>query len=95
MIVLKKVKSHQDVINYFKELLFCNTFIEKPNIKRLKNNNLLSEFPFYEELNVIKTDHAFKRYVLSCKFQLVEKKYSLIQLEKSESALRLVQGFPK
>ena len=29
-------------------------------IKRLKYIDLLSELPFYEELNVIKTDHAFK-----------------------------------
>ena len=88
MIVLKKVKSHQDVIKYFKELPFCNTYIEKPNIKRLKNNDLLSEFSFYEEFNVIKTDHAFKRYVLSYKVELVEKKYPLIQLEARESALK-------
>ena len=88
MIVLKKVKSHQDVIKYFKELPFCNTYIEKPNIKRLKNNDLLSEFSFYEELNVMKTNHAFKRYVLSYKVKLVEKKYPLIQLEASKSALK-------
>ena len=29
-------------------------------IKRLEYIDLLSELPFYEELNVIKTDHAFK-----------------------------------
>ena len=29
-------------------------------IKCLKYIDLLSELPFYEELNVIKTDHAFK-----------------------------------
>ena len=29
-------------------------------IKPLKYIDLLSELPFYEELNVIKTDHAFK-----------------------------------
>ena len=29
MTVLKKIKFHLDVMNYFKELLFYNTYIEK------------------------------------------------------------------
>ena len=56
MAVQKKIKTKQkllDVINYFKELTFYNTYIEKPKIKRLKNIDLLSELPFYEELSVV------------------------------------------
>ena len=53
MTILKKIESHPVVVNYFKELPFYNKYIEKPKIKRLKNIDLLSEFPFYEELNVI------------------------------------------
>ena len=60
MTVQEKIKSHPDVKNYFKELPFYNTYIEKSKIKRLKNIDLLSELPFYEELNVIKTVHVFK-----------------------------------
>ena len=48
MAVQKKIKTKQnllDVINYFKELSFCNTSTEKPKIKRLKNIDLLSELP--------------------------------------------------
>ena len=30
----------------------------------LKNIDLLSELPFYKELNVIKTNHAFGRYAM-------------------------------
>ena len=58
--VQKKIKFHPGLISYFKELPFNNTCIEKPKPERLKNIDLLSELPFYEELNVIKTDHAFK-----------------------------------
>ena len=29
-------------------------------VKRLKDIDLLSELPFYEELNAIKTDHSFR-----------------------------------
>ena len=36
MTALKKVKSHLDVVEYFKELPFYNKHIKKPNIKRLK-----------------------------------------------------------
>ena len=35
MTILSEIKSHSDVINYFKELLFYNKPIEKP-VKRLK-----------------------------------------------------------
>ena len=74
MIVQKKNKSHPYVINYFKELPFYHRYIEKPKIKRLKNIDLLSELPFYEELNVIKTDRAFRGYAMSYKVDLGEKK---------------------
>ena len=57
MTALKKVKSHPDVVDYFKELPFYNKHIEKKN-KCLRNIDLLSELPFYEELNAIKTNHA-------------------------------------
>ena len=36
-------------INYFKELPFYNSFIEKPKIKRLSDINLLAELPFYDQ----------------------------------------------
>ena len=43
-----KVKSHPDVVDNFKEILFYNKPIEKPNVKRLKNIDQLAELPFYE-----------------------------------------------
>ena len=39
--------------------------MKKIKTKPLKNIEFLSELPFYEELNVIKTDHVFKGYALS------------------------------
>ena len=64
------------MVDYLKELPFDNTYIKKPNIKPLKNIDLLSELPFYEELSVIKANHAFKGYAMSYKVKLVEKKRS-------------------
>ena len=89
MTALKKVKSHLDVIEYFKELPFYNKQIEKPKIKCIKNIDLLSELPFYEELNIIKKNHAFRGYEMSYKVELFEKKDPIKQLEASKSS-RLV-----
>ena len=47
-------------VDYFKELPFFNASIEKPKIKRLKNVDLLAKLAFYDQLNIIKTDQAFK-----------------------------------
>ena len=63
----KKIKSHPDVVEYFKEIPFYNKYIEKSKMKHLKNIDLLSELPFYEELNVIKTNHAFRGYAMGNK----------------------------
>ena len=54
MTALKKVKSHLDVVDHFKELPFYNKHIEKLKIKRLKNIDLLSDLPLYDELSIIK-----------------------------------------
>ena len=67
---MSKIKSHSDVIDYFKELPFYNKPIEKP-VKRLKNIDQLAE-----QLSVIKADQAFKEYAMSYRVQIVEKKRS-------------------
>ena len=56
-------------IDYFKELPYFNEVIEKPKIKRLKNVDLLAELPFYDQLNIIKTDHAFSGYARHIKLK--------------------------
>ena len=42
----------------FKKLPFYKTSIGKPYIKRLNNIDMLSELPFYDELNIVKTSKA-------------------------------------
>ena len=85
---LKNIKSHSDAVEYFKELLFYKKYIEKPNIKLLKSIDLLSELPFYEELNVIKTNHMFRGYAISYKVELLGKKDSIEQSEASKSSIK-------
>ena len=88
MTALKKVKSHPDVVDYFKELQFYNKHIEKPKIKRLKKHWLAFWLPFYEELNVIKTNYAFRGYTMSYKVKLVQKKDPIKQLEANKSSIK-------
>ena len=88
MKITTKTKYHPYVVEYFKDLPFYNKSIEKPKIKRLKNIDLLSELPFYEELNVIKTNHAFRGYAMSYKVEIIEKKDPIKQLEASKSSIK-------
>ena len=76
------------IVDYFKELPFYNISIDKPNIKRLKNIDLLSELPFYDQLNIIKTDHAFSGYAMSYKVEIVDKKDLIVQLQASASSIK-------
>ena len=75
-------------VDYFKKLPFFNGSIEKPKIKRLKNVDLLAELPFYDQLNVIKTDQAFKGYARSYEVEIVDKKDLIVQLEASKSSIK-------
>ena len=89
MKLLKIIKSHPGVIiDYLKELPFYNTYIKKPKIKRLKNIDLLSELPFYEELNVVKTNHAFRGYTMSYKVEIIEKKDQLNNQKQLNQVLK-------
>ena len=62
MAVFSKIKPQFDAADYFQELPFYNKPIKTPKVKWLKNTDQLAELPFYEQLNVIKTDQAFKGY---------------------------------
>ena len=79
---------YPDVVDYFKELPFYNKHIKKTKSKRLEKIDLLSELSFYEELNVIKTDNAFRGYPMSYKVQIIEKKDLIKQLEASKSSTK-------
>ena len=88
MTALKKFISHRDVVEYFKDLPFYNKHIEKLIIKSLKNIDLLTELTFYEELNVIKINQAFRGYAMCYKVEIIEKKYSIKQLEERRSSIK-------
>ena len=79
---------HPSEVNYSKELPFYNKPIEKPKIKRLKNIYLLAELAFYKQLNIIKTNQAFRGYAMSCKVEIIERTDLIVQLEASRSSIK-------
>ena len=88
MAILSEIKSHSDVIDYFKEIPFYSKPIKKPKVKRLKNIDQLIELPFYEQLDVIKTDQAFSGYAMSYKVEIVRKKDPIVQLKASKLSIK-------
>ena len=76
------------IVDYFKKLPFYDVSIDKPIIKRLKNIDLLAELTFYNQLNIIRTDHAFSGYAMSHKVEIVDKKDLTVQLEASRSSIK-------
>ena len=88
MAILSKIKSHSDAVDYFKELPFYNKAIKKPKVKRLKNIDRLAELPFYEQLSVVKTNQAFRGYVMSYKIKIVERKVGIVQLGANKSSIK-------
>ena len=73
-----------DAKKLFQILPFYNTFIEKPEIKKLSNINLLQELPFYYELSIVKNSNEFSGYARSYKVDIVDEKDPLLQLEVSK-----------
>ena len=70
-------------INYFKELPFLMYLLTNQ-----RQNTYERVIPFYERLSVIKTDQAFSGYARSCKVEIVERKYPVVQLETSKLSIK-------
>ena len=69
-----EVWNEKEVKNLFQTLPFYNVVIEKPEIKKLPNTELLHELPFYDELITTEVSKAFKRYTRSYKVEIVDHK---------------------
>ena len=73
--------------NLFPVLPFDNVLIEKPEIKKISNLELLQELPFYDDLSIAEISKAFRRYVGSYRIEIIDSKEPLIQLEASKSSI--------
>ena len=54
---------HWDANKIIRALPFYNTYIEKPEVKKLNNVELLKELPFYDELSVVKNKKNYLVYL--------------------------------
>ena len=63
------------------------TYIEKPEVKKLNNVELLKELPFYDELNIVKNKTVFSDYAQSYKIEIVDKGDAIIQLKASKISI--------
>ena len=59
-------------MSLFQALPFYNVLIEKPEIKKLSNVELLHELPFYDELSVVEISKAFIRYARNYKVEIID-----------------------
>ena len=71
----------------FQILPFSNSFIEKPEVKKLSNVKLLQELPFYDELSIVKNSNVFSGYARSYKVEIIDKKDPLVQLRAGKSSI--------
>ena len=79
---------HWDAKKLFQVLPFYNTFIERPEIKKLSNAELLKELPFYDQLSIVKSNSAFSGYARSYKVKIIDKRDLIIQLKASELSIK-------
>ena len=80
--------NEKEAKNLFQTLPFYNFLIQKTEIKKLLNTELLHELPFYDELSIKEVSKAFKRSARSYKVEIVDHKDPLIQLEASKSNIK-------
>ena len=78
---------HWDAKKLFQILPFCNTFTERPEIKKLSNVELLKELPSYNELSIVENNNAFSGYARSYKVEIVDKRDPLVQLKVSQQSI--------
>ena len=78
-----------EIKRLLKKLPFYNVPIEKVKTKKLSNVDMLRELPFYDELIIVKTAIAFKKYAKSHSMEIIKEKDEnvndpLVQLEASK-----------
>ena len=69
-------------------LSFFNSYLEKPEVIKLNNVQLLKELPFYDEVSIVKNKTAFSRYARSYKIEIVDKRDVIVQSKSSEISIK-------
>ena len=72
----------------YKILPIYDSYLEKPEIKKLNNVELLKELPFYDDLSIIKYNTAFSGYVRTCKIEKVEMLEMILLLNTMKNLIK-------
>ena len=69
------MSSQDNNINLLEQLPFYRKTI-KPCVKKLSNFELLRELPFYDDINILRKEWAFKQYAETYEIEIVKKEVS-------------------
>ena len=80
-------------IKYLKLYNFLTLFIfvEKPEVKKLNNVQLLKELQFYDELSIVKNKTPFSGYDHSYKIEIIDKRDVIVPLKATK--ISIVESF--
>ena len=76
-----------DANKIFQLLPFYDSYIEKPQVKKLNNVQLLKALPFYDKLSIVQNNTAFSGYARSYKIEIVDKRDVAVQLKASKISI--------
>ena len=79
---------HWAASKIFQILPFYNTYIERLEVKKLNNVELLKELSFYDELSIVKNKTAFSGYAQNYKIEIVHKRDVVTQLKASKLSIK-------
>ena len=87
--------NEEEIKKILKKLFSYNAPTEKSRIKNLNNVDMFREVPFYDELNIVNTAKAFKRYAKGYSTEITKDKDGnmndlSVQLEPSKPVIKVL-----
>ena len=87
--------NEEEIKKILKKLFSYNAPTEKSRIKNLNNVDMFREVPFYDELNIVNTAKAFKRYAKGYNIEITKDKDGnmndlSVQLEPSKPVIKVL-----
>ena len=77
-----------DINNLLKQLPFYKQAIKKPCIKKLSNQELLRELPYYDDINISKSERTFRGYAETYNVEIINNKNLRDSLSVSKNSIK-------
>ena len=62
--------------------------IKNPHVKKLRNFKSLRHLPFYDDINILRNERAFKRYAKTYKIEIIDNKSLSDSLSVSKNSIK-------